>query len=113
MRDIYMHCSYADRADKHDIKGAINTLIERWLETYKLLPVETPVLPAKKWQKPAMFVVMEWFNAGHSIYRTHSRTIEAAKELFHVVGMGLANATDAVGHAVFDEWIEIKQGSLQ
>lgn len=113
MHDVYMHCSYADRPDKHDIKGAINTLIERWLETYKLLPLETPVLPVKKEQKPTMLVVMEWFNAGHSIYRTHSRTLEAAKELFHIVGMGLANATDAVGHAVFDEWIEIKPGSLQ
>ena len=113
MHDVYMHCSYADRPDKHDIKGAINTLIERWLEAYKLLPLETPVLPIKKDQKPTMLVVMEWFNAGHSIYRTHSRTLEAAKELFHIVGMGLANATDAVGHAVFDEWIEIKQGSLQ
>ncbi|MBU3557622.1 peptide transporter [Polynucleobacter sp. Ross1-W9] len=113
MHDVYMHCSYADRPDKHDIKGAINTLIERWLETYKLLPLETQVLPVKKDQKPTMLVVMEWFNAGHSIYRTHSRTLEAAKELFHIVGMGLANATDAVGHAVFDEWIEIKQGSLQ
>ena len=60
-----------------------------------------------------MLVVMEWFNVGHSIYRTHSRTLEAAKELFHIVGMGLANATDAVGHAVFDEWIEIKPASLQ
>jgi hypothetical protein len=113
MHDVYMHCSYADRPDKHAIKGAINTLIERWLETYKLLPLETPVLPVKKDQMPTMLVVMEWFNAGHSIYRTHSRTLEAAKELFHIVGMGLANATDAVGHAVFDEWIEIKQGSLQ
>ncbi|MBU3637942.1 peptide transporter [Polynucleobacter sp. es-MAR-4] len=113
MHDVYMHCSYADRPDKHEIKGAINTLIERWLEAYKLLPLDTPVLPAKNGEKPTMLVVMEWFNAGHSIYRTHSRTLEAAKELFHIVGMGLSNATDAVGHAVFDEWIEIKQGSLQ
>jgi predicted O-linked N-acetylglucosamine transferase (SPINDLY family) len=60
-----------------------------------------------------MLVVMEWFNAGHSIYRTHSRTLEAARELFHVIGMGLSSATDAVGHAVFDEWIEVKPASLQ
>jgi hypothetical protein len=113
MHDVYMHCSYADRPDKHEIKGAINQLIERWLETYKLQPLDTPVISPKKGQKPTMLVVMEWFNAGHSIYRTHSRTLEAAKELFHIIGMGLANATDAVGHAVFDEWIEIKQGSLQ
>lgn len=120
MHDVYMHCSYADRPDKHAIKGSINVLIERWLDQHQLLPLDTPVLipragakDSSKDTKPTMLVVMEWFNAGHSIYRTHSRTLEAAREQFHVVGMGLANATDAVGHAVFDEWIEIKPASLQ
>ena len=113
MHDVYMHCSYADRADKHAIKGAINVLVERWLKQHHLLPRNTQVTIPADGVKPVMLVVMEWFNAGHSIYRTHSRTLEAARELFHVVGMGLANATDAVGHAVFDEWIEIKPSSLQ
>lgn len=109
MHDVYMHCSYADRADKHDVKGAINVLIERWLNARGLTDLDTPVLTGKVEHKPVMLVVMEWFNAGHSIYRTHSRTLESARELFHVVGMGLKSATDAVGHAVFDEWIEIKE----
>ena len=113
MHDVYMHCSYADRPDKHAIKGAINVLIGRWMKAQGLHPLHTPVKKLKKGEKPTMLVCMEWFNAGHSIYRTHSRTLEAAKERFHVVGMGLANATDAVGHAVFDEWVEIKPGSLQ
>lgn len=117
MHDVYMHCSYADRPDKHAIKGSINVLIERWLSQHRLLPLNTPVQISEKGvqgsAKPTMLVVMEWFNAGHSIYRTHSRTLEAAREQFDVVGMGLANATDAVGHAVFDEWIEIKSVSLQ
>ena len=113
MHDVYMHCSYADRRDKHAIKGAINGLIRRWMTQQKLTPLNTPVNLQSKSGKPVMLVVMEWFNAGHSIYRTHSRTLEAARALFHVVGMGLASATDAVGHAVFDEWIEIKPGALQ
>ena len=113
MHDVYMHCSYADRPDKHAIKGAINVLIGRWLKAQGLKPLDTPVKKLKQGEKPTLLVCMEWFNAGHSIYRTHSRTLEAAKELFHVVGMGLTNATDAVGHAVFDEWVEIKPGSLQ
>jgi hypothetical protein len=113
MHDVYMHCSYADRADKHAIKGAINILIERWLKGHNLESLETPVLESSDEVKPTMLVCMEWFNAGHSIYRTHSRTLEAAKALFHVVGMGLSNATDAVGHAVFDEWVEIRPASLQ
>lgn len=113
MHDVYMHCSYADRPDKHAIKGAINVLISRWLEAQDLKPLNAPIKKFKSGEKPTMLVCMEWFNAGHSIYRTHSRTLEAAKELFHVVGMGLANATDAVGHAVFDEWVEISPASLQ
>lgn len=113
MHDVYMHCSYADRPDKHAIKGAINVLLGRWLAKQGLKPLNTPVKNFQQGEKPTMLVCMEWFNAGHSIYRTHSRTLEAAKALFHVVGMGLANATDAVGHAVFDEWVEIKPGSLQ
>jgi hypothetical protein len=113
MHDVYMHCSYADRADKHAIKGSINELIVRWLDQHNLYALNTAAVTPKQGQKPIMLVVMEWFNAGHSIYRTHSRTLESAKELFHVIGMGLANATDAVGHAVFDEWIEIKSASLQ
>ena len=113
MHDVYMHCSYADQPEKHDIKGAINVLIERWLDSHGLKPLNTAVSIPSDGFKPTMLVVMEWFNAGHSIYRTHSRTLEAARKLFHLVGMGLANATDAVGHAVFNEWIEIKPTSLQ
>lgn len=113
MHDVYMHCSYADRADKHAIKGAINVLIGRWLSANGLTPLNTPVQSFTQGSKPTMLVCMEWFNAGHSIYRTHSRTLEAARKLFHVVGMGLASATDAVGHAVFDEWVEIKPDVLQ
>ena len=112
MHDVYMHCSYADRRDKHAIKGAINRLIGRWMAQQKLTPLNTSVQIPADGRKPVMLVVMEWFNAGHSIYRTHSRTLQAARVLFHVVGMGLATATDAVGHAVFDEWVEIQPGAL-
>ena len=113
MHDVYMHCSYADRRDKHAVKGAINVLIGRWIAQQKLEALDTPVHMPDDGSKPVMLVVMEWFNAGHSIYRTHSRTLEAARALFHVVGMGLETATDAVGHAVFNEWVEIKPGALQ
>ena len=96
---------------KHAIKKSINVLIQRWLERNGLRPLQTP-RRIEAGVKPVMLVVLEWFNAGHSIYRTHSRTLEAARERFHVVGMGLAAATDDVGRAVFDEFIEIQPGAL-
>ncbi|MGC5220933.1 glycosyltransferase, partial [Escherichia coli] len=44
--------------------------------------------------KPVMLVLLEWFSGGHSIYRTHSKTLEAARRHFHVVALGYAANTD-------------------
>ena len=104
LHDVYMHCSYARRADKHDIKKAINGLIRRRIAAAGL----TPLPPSPPGQgKPVMLVVLEWFYATHAIYRTHSRTLEAARALFHVIGMGYAKTVDTAGRAVFDEFIDI------
>lgn len=110
MHDVYMHCSYADARNKHDIKKAINGLIRSYLlregvtdrvnQNQKITPNPTK-------GKPVILVVMEWFNSSHSVYRTHSRSLLALRERFHVVAMGMAMAVDAAGRAVFDEFIEI------
>ncbi len=42
LHDAYMHCSYADRADKHDIKRSINELIRRKLESKGIYPLKPP-----------------------------------------------------------------------
>lgn len=42
---------------------------------------------------------------GHSIYRTHSKTLEAARRHFHVVALGYEGNTDELGRAVFDEFV--------
>ena len=51
-------------------------------------------------------------SASNSIYRTHSRTLEAARERFHVVGMGYPSTVDEAGRAVFDEFIELSGPDL-
>ncbi|MFL9877142.1 peptide transporter [Herbaspirillum rhizosphaerae] len=112
LHDVYMHCSYARRADKHDIKKPINALLKRSIAAAGLTPLNTSVQLNGK-DKPVLLVVVEWFSAAHSIYRTHSRTLEAARELFHVVGMGYGKTVDEAGRAVFDEFIEIHAGEIQ
>lgn len=111
MHDLYMHCSYADRADKHDIKKAINSLIRRKLMVngfHDWAPDEFKSLkPAP--QKPVLLVVLEWFTSGHSIYRTHSLTMEAAREHFHVVAMAYDNCTDEITRQVFDDVVIIQR----
>lgn len=111
LHDVYMHCSYADRPDKHDIKRAINQLVRRKLVQWGLEPLpdsDPNPVPA---QKPVLLVVLEWFSANHSIYRTHSRTLEAARREFRVVGIG-TRQVDEAGRAVFDSFIELPEGTL-
>ena len=110
LHDLYMHCSYADHAEKHDIKRPINRLIQRKLDQLGLhssVFSKSDLDDLIKVKKPTLFVVLEWFNKGHSIYRTHSRTIEAAREIFHVVGMGYESCVDDQTRKVFDEFIEL------
>jgi hypothetical protein len=116
LHDLYMHCSYADRADKHDIKKPINELIRRKLSLNGFKDLEPTAAkrskkPNKK--KPVLLVVLEWFTSSHSIYRTHSLTMEAAREQFEVVALAYENCTDDITRKVFDELVTIpRQSSL-
>ncbi|WP_157994733.1 peptide transporter, partial [Cupriavidus agavae] len=111
MHDVYMHCSYADIPSKHDIKKPINTLIRRKLATLGLFDTVRPaVRPAEG--KPVVLVVLEWFSKNHSIYRTHSQTMVAMRDKFHLVGMGYDGRVDDAGKAVFHEFIPIGGGNV-
>jgi len=116
LHDLYMHCSYADRADKHDIKKPINELIRRKLSLNGFKDLEpTDAKRSKKTtkRKPVMLVVLEWFTSSHSIYRTHSLTMEAARAQFEVVALSYENCTDDITRKVFDELVTIpRQSSL-
>jgi hypothetical protein len=114
LHNAYMFCSYADTPRRHAVKRDINVLVRRKLDQLGLTDLPPPVQPrptggARRGKKPLMLVVVEWFGGAHSIYRTHSRTIEAAREHFEVVGFGFGYAIDDAGRAVFDRFIELEQ----
>ncbi|MGY2399706.1 peptide transporter [Pseudomonas sp. SDO5271_S396] len=110
LHDVYMHCSYADLPERHRIKASINTLIERKLASVGIQSVPPTVVPARAaGQKPLMLVLLEWFSGGHSIYRTHSLTLQAARRDFQVVAVGYGANVDALGREVFDEFIELAE----
>lgn len=100
--DVYMHCSYDLAANKHDVKKSLNQVIRRHL-------VEGG------WQdrdvsktgringKPVMVVLLEHFHSSHSIYRTHSTSLIAAREHFYLIGLG-GPQVDEKGKTVFDEF---------
>ncbi|WP_233874670.1 peptide transporter [Paraburkholderia adhaesiva] len=112
IHDAYMHCSYADQPGKHDIKRSINALIRRKLASLEMLDVTRPAQAPAAGEKPVLLVVLEWFSKNHSIYRTHSQTMVAMRDKFHLVGMGYENRVDDVGREVFDEFIPIQGAHL-
>jgi len=110
LHDVYMHCSYATIGDRHAIKGSINRLVRQWIveQAIEDLPVQ-PLPVAATPSKPVALVVLEWFGSNHSIYRTHSKTIEGMRADFHVIGLGYGKCVDQHVRHVFDQFIEIPE----
>ncbi|MEY4922753.1 MAG: hypothetical protein RLY17_1470 [Pseudomonadota bacterium] len=104
LHDVYMHCSYADMAKKHAIKRSINFHLRNALLHNGLSDNHTPP-PSRS--KPLMLVILEWFNSGHSIYRTHSSTLRAARGQFSTHGVTIVEATDVTTREVFDSFTEV------
>ena len=107
LHDVFLNCSYADRPDKHEIKRAINRLIRRKVLKEGFPDLDMSEARGTRNGKPVLMVVLEWFTSKHSIYRTHSTSLRALRERFHVVALGGAQQVDEAGRAVFDEFIPL------
>ncbi|MBF0785052.1 adhesin [Muribacter muris] len=109
--DVYMHCSYDVAANKHSVKGALNQVIRRhllasgWQDRQDLTEI------GYRNGKPVMVVLLEHFHSAHSIYRTHSTSMIAAREHFYLIGLG-GEAVDQAGQDVFDEFHLVKGNSV-
>ncbi len=108
--DVYMHCSYDIAPNKHLVKKALNQVIRRHLLEQGWQDRDVSKLGSKN-DKPVMVVLLEHFHAAHSIYRTHSTSMVAARKHFHLIGLG-NDRVDQKGKEVFDEFIEIKGDNL-
>lgn len=108
--DVYMHCSYDIAANKHNVKGALNQVIRRHILGQGWTDRNTSKLGERN-GKPVMIVLLEHFHSAHSIYRTHSTSMIAARERFHLIGVG-GSAVDEAGRAVFDEFVLLEGNSV-
>jgi hypothetical protein len=112
LHDVWMHCSYAMREDKHAVKSPLNRLVRRRLANMGIQDVLTPYAPpAELPEKPTLMVVLEWFHSTHSIYRTHSLSMLSLKQRYHLVGVGMKECTDEVTRAMFDEFVELSNNT--
>ncbi|TNH09732.1 adhesin [Testudinibacter sp. TR-2022] len=111
LHDVYMHCSYDDAVNKHLIKRSLNHIFrlhllqDGWRD-------RTFLSTGKINNKPIMLVLLEHFSTEHSIYRTHSRSLLAAKARFHLVGIGRERHVDQAGRAIFDQFVELQQAGI-
>lgn len=108
--DVYMHCSYDIASNKHNVKRALNQVMRRHMLDNGWIDRDVTKLSKRK-GKPVMVVLLEHFHSAHSIYRTHSTSMIAARERFHLIGLGNSSVDDA-GKAVFDEFILLEGNSI-
>lgn len=108
--DVYMHCSYDIAENKHDVKKPLNQVIRRHLLHCGWQDRDVSEIGYKN-GKPVMVVMLEHFHSSHSIYRTHSTSMVAAREKFYVVGLG-HSGVDQAGKEVFDEYHDITSNSI-
>ncbi|QIW15183.1 adhesin [Pasteurellaceae bacterium RH1A] len=100
--DVYMHCSYDVDANKHLVKKSLNQVIRRHILECGWKDRNVSRIGQTN-GKPVMVVLLEHFHSAHSIYRTHSTSMIAAREHFHLIGLG-NNSVDQKGREVFDEF---------
>ncbi|MCW9711222.1 adhesin [Avibacterium sp. 21-586] len=105
IHDVYMHCSYDIATNKHQIKHSVNQVIRSHLLQLGWQDRDISQIGEHN-GKPVMIVLLEHFNAVHSIYRTHSTSLIAAKAHFYLIGLGNSKV-DKIGRDVFDEFHEI------
>ncbi len=115
MCDVYMHCSYVDAVDKHDIKRALNGQFRRLVEA-KALEHNRPVVERytlERKERPTLVIPVEWFGSHHAMYRCYAPAIRQLREHFYVVGIARVCDIDEVSEKEFDKCVKIqpeKQG---
>ncbi|GGD90479.1 hypothetical protein [Caballeronia grimmiae] len=109
---LYMNCTYTEVEHRHAIKRSVNKLTRASLAGAGLTDLDVNHGAERRANRvrPLMLVVLEAFTDGHSILRTHSRNLLAARARFDVVAICYPSAIEKAGREVFDRVIEIPDG---
>jgi protein O-GlcNAc transferase len=102
--EAYAHCSYATSANKHDIKKALNSLMQRFVQSRSTLPAMPPQRQVRP--RPTMLVALEWFSSSHAMYRCYATLLRGLRAQFRLVAAVRSCAIDTVARSLFDEVIE-------
>ena len=111
--EIYMHCSYAMTPRKHEIKTSIMRQMHRACLEAGCVEMPEDRAPREN-GKPTAIVIAEHLKLDHSVFRTHSKSVRAMREDFHLIGVVFPDPHGTPIEEMFDEVIAIpKQGFLE
>ncbi|WP_157696240.1 glycosyl transferase family 1 [Caballeronia temeraria] len=104
---LYMFCTYAEIEHRHAIKRSINRLVRNTFSEVGFPDlVRRGESPQIRRVRPLMLVVLEAFRDGHSILRTHSLNLAAARAHFDIVAFCDFSAIGKLGREVFTQVLE-------
>jgi hypothetical protein len=98
----YMHCSYAVSPAKHAMKAPMMAQMRRGCLEAGCREWD-PAQPRRPEARPTIVVTTENFSLHHSIWRTHSRSVQALRDRFRVVGFFYPHHLTPEVAACFDE----------
>lgn len=121
--DVYMHCSYGVREDKHAVKAPIMRMMNEGLHRAAVpLPSEKDLRDRRlkglatswlrKHGKPTMVVPIEAFSSFHAMYRCYAPLMRQLGERFRLVAIARASALDATSRQLFDDVLVLPEGHL-
>lgn len=106
--DCYMHCSYTDAPDKHEIKRVIN---RKMRESIAVLHFEEVSREMVRKTTPTVVVPLEWFGSHHAMYRCYQQILRQLKRSFRLVAVCRKSpeqpSLDDISRQVFDKVVEI------
>lgn len=109
--DNYMHCSYNDDPQRHDIKKALNRMfrevVERKMADHGKRVVERTDKATRK-ERPKIIVPVEWFSSTHAMYRCYAPSIQQLRKYFEVVAIARPHEMDDEARNAFDRVIMLE-----
>lgn len=95
----FMHSAYAYADNKNEFKYNVNKALRK---VYSKYDVDTQI-----YRRKVIFVVLEQFNASHSVYRVLGPSIQSLRSFFTVVGVGWPSYVSDDSKHLFDDYIEL------
>jgi hypothetical protein len=107
---LWMTCSYAPSARRHQIKDGLNRLLRDWMKRDRLV---VPPLghPRVAKERPLVLVAAEYFNSTHAMYRCYGAWIAQLRRHFELVLLAEEQRSDPVAEQLFNQVLRFSYAS--